>query len=1364
MSVRDDFEIEICSNDDSELSEKEYSDILGLEGMAGGGEIALEEEPEEEKEEDTITYILREQQNQKQKPAYRRYTHDEMEERQEIEQPIPEHREHERKRDDISEKEILFELDIAGYETLVPLDQMENWKNSSITEKEAVSDEKYTTTEYWNYLQSHVSDYARSVQLENEQLYRDVDVAGISAVFSQLDFIHTDINDEKSNNSVDVAIKKDVQTLHTEIKSIETPIQESMQIPIPEQYTSPNKIYRQEEMVEVFSYAKEQENKGTALPTFESVKTEATQEIAQGQSEKTTRDVNVAGISNAEGQKDTAAEQGKVDIEASVQAHLLKEETAREFHTSVDIDNKISNVYEQGKTAVQSMTEDDLISEGHREMEKYIKPVTLAAAMFASSSAISNIKTELEKTTKAVQETVTLIEQGKLSLSDLNGKKKELVEKLKSLDIPNESLHRIIRGRKDSYDLIVTQASLIDMDMRKQVLEPKQREYLNSKQFFDMRKKETHELVAFYFKNSKNEVLQKTDIMNLSVKDFKKFERSAKKNGFTSRDISAIRVARKLGNLKRARIAHGAIKTKAYIRTFYDLSRNMKDEMIDEGLQTISVSQKVSFASYSVIKTGIAAGRVSVHLINKIPAVRWLESKAVAGGKYVGRVVVQGIKDAGTVITSPVRKAVETVQKTTKTEIKKRVSKKTIAEIRKARVKATEKGKRAMVKAKKAVDDVKKGADTVGKTARAVTTPLRFIGGGLNKVISFLNTVKIKIAIGFLALAAAYILLIAIMCMLIAISSSSGEGIATTILSRDTTLVATMVNTLQERIDEREAEAVELTETVKSPEVLGGRTIERYGYQKEDGTWTDGYTITHVDKNGVQIASGANNSKDVIILTYLLMQADFDSHTNARDKLLLDMWDLMNPDCTYEETDIYTCTIGCETVYYVCNDSATLTATGHTYETASAIQEYIEEGVFFKESIETNNYGDSYKSVCDGHDHGSSSTTVTTPTGCGSYSISLSGTTYTVTCNGHTVNHGSKTTSGHPEAPSGCTSYTTTYNSGKYTLTCNGHTASHTATTGSISTPTGCDSYATSLSGTTYTASCNKTGGSTHNHGSKTGTGEGEAPNTVCDNYSVTYYCSGHSVDACFGHKDIEVTVTTIFMEQMFETNELPTSSTGANYSSYWTRLSKFKSDPEAWNGGWTEEYIAWANSLYNQNWTTLYGIDPLGGISMCARFTEEEIAVILAENGLTDRNNPQYRACYFALSKVGYPYSQALRDSGNAYDCSSLCYYAWAYAGKNITYEGSNTAAQEAKGLVNNGIIIYDSTASGSTYNQANLQSGDLIFYSYENNDRYLDISHVAIYIGNGMVVEARGTAYGVVYRDVPNISKIVLVCRVNY
>lgn len=53
-----------------------------------------------------------------------------------------------------------------------------------------------------------------------------------------------------------------------------------------------------------------------------------------------------------------------------------------------------------------------------------------------------------------------------------------------------------------------------------------------------------------------------------------------------------------------------------------------------------------------------------------------------------------------------------------------------------------------------------------------------------------------------------------------------------------------------------------------------------------------------------------------------------------------------------------------------------------------------------------------------------------------------------------------------------------------------------------------------------------------------------------------------------------------------------------------------------------------------------------------------------------------------FVLSKVGYPYSQNLRNSGKAFDCSSLAYYAWKSAGVDIAFGGSTTAAAEAQGL----------------------------------------------------------------------------------
>ena len=45
-----------------------------------------------------------------------------------------------------------------------------------------------------------------------------------------------------------------------------------------------------------------------------------------------------------------------------------------------------------------------------------------------------------------------------------------------------------------------------------------------------------------------------------------------------------------------------------------------------------------------------------------------------------------------------------------------------------------------------------------------------------------------------------------------------------------------------------------------------------------------------------------------------------------------------------------------------------------------------------------------------------------------------------------------------------------------------------------------------------------------------------------------------------------------------------------------------------------------------------------------------------------------------------------------------------------------------------------------------AELEPGDLIFYSYEQNGQFRNISHVAIYVGNGRMVHAANSRRGVV------------------
>ena len=121
------------------------------------------------------------------------------------------------------------------------------------------------------------------------------------------------------------------------------------------------------------------------------------------------------------------------------------------------------------------------------------------------------------------------------------------------------------------------------------------------------------------------------------------------------------------------------------------------------------------------------------------------------------------------------------------------------------------------------------------------------------------------------------------------------------------------------------------------------------------------------------------------------------------------------------------------------------------------------------------------------------------------------------------------------------------------------------------------------------------------------------------------------------------------------------------------------------------------------------------------------------------------------AVTKIGCQYSQDKRYQEGYYDCSSLAYYAWRAAGVNLMYEGSNTAASEGKFCYDHDLLV----------EYGEMRPGDLIFYSYEKNGSFMDISHVAIYAGDGMAVEAANTRLGVVYRPVQGRSSIVFIGR---
>ncbi len=154
------------------------------------------------------------------------------------------------------------------------------------------------------------------------------------------------------------------------------------------------------------------------------------------------------------------------------------------------------------------------------------------------------------------------------------------------------------------------------------------------------------------------------------------------------------------------------------------------------------------------------------------------------------------------------------------------------------------------------------------------------------------------------------------------------------------------------------------------------------------------------------------------------------------------------------------------------------------------------------------------------------------------------------------------------------------------------------------------------------------------------------------------------------------------------------------------------------------------------------------GGMTTSA-LSDSEIDSIIASAGADEVEEAVIR---FALSKVGYPYSQEYRTSGSAYDCSSLAYYSWESAGVDISFGTGYppTAAEGARML----------EARGKKLATMDLKPGDLIYYGGEANGRYMGIYHVAIYVGEGKVVEALNETYGVVYQKL-RTKNAIMVCR---
>lgn len=127
------------------------------------------------------------------------------------------------------------------------------------------------------------------------------------------------------------------------------------------------------------------------------------------------------------------------------------------------------------------------------------------------------------------------------------------------------------------------------------------------------------------------------------------------------------------------------------------------------------------------------------------------------------------------------------------------------------------------------------------------------------------------------------------------------------------------------------------------------------------------------------------------------------------------------------------------------------------------------------------------------------------------------------------------------------------------------------------------------------------------------------------------------------------------------------------------------------------------------------------------------------------------------ALTKVGCKYVWGAKGP-NQFDCSGFVYWCLREAGVPSANSMCTTAAGQAQYCNNRGWVI----------SQSDLQPGDLVFWqnaTCTKGDRWNEIHHAGIYIGEGKVIEGSLSKGCVVIRMMwsTELYPIMLFCRMG-
>lgn len=491
--------------------------------------------------------------------------------------------------------------------------------------------------------------------------------------------------------------------------------------------------------------------------------------------------------------------------------------------------------------------------------------------------------------------------------------KESLRQKLEENDIHGK--HLILKHRKELADVMESKEAFARLQTKiPGVYSDQEMKIISSNNFFSQKNcKAVQDITMKYFHNSANATLRAME-GNISVAHLKQMLKRSADIGLGSKEQAMIRQLIKLKKFDAAK--KHLSNTKHGLKRAIVRSVERIDENVKAGIRAVRITIRTA-------RTGLVIANAVYHtgkFLNKITGLAYLEH-------LVGRSIrkktdaIKNVAKQKIKSSKPAKKIRETKHQAA-IKIKNSPPVKTANKVNNAYKTKVEhlKNSKAGKAAKKTINGAKKAGKKVasaGKTAKSIVSkPLAAIGKLFSVVRKVKLIVLLAVALPILACVSMYLNVLFADMMLSAFINILATGSQHIIFVDDSEQLKGWAQEIQAIDLERYNTAVEVGEGPPiNPEVLENHYIEHYGSPDKE----KGYTIYYIDAYGNEIANKTTNAKDILCMATVMFQNDIAADEEAFYDLVMDLYDLMNPEVEYEESEIYTCLYGCDVFPYHCN-------------------------------------------------------------------------------------------------------------------------------------------------------------------------------------------------------------------------------------------------------------------------------------------------------------------------------------------------------------------------------------------------------------------------------------------------------------